>query len=227
MLGKKAPPPPPPSSRKPQIRPKPPGLSANRHNSPQQSPSPVPGVSDLRNHLKPVSSTTQNTPRTSLTNIRNSIDEEDEGSGIVEQSQGSVSSLAGMFGQRVRSKAQTHNRTLTGSTFTAPQPPVSPPPQAPARAPPVPPSSMNDRFSHQRTNSSSAPSHQLPPPPPPPPSAGLPKIGAANGSQSVPVREGKWSFHGLSELPPPPSVRATRHIYPSGNSTGSAIVLDI
>ncbi|KAJ1943939.1 hypothetical protein FBU59_002750 [Linderina macrospora] len=217
VSGKRAPPPP-PTSRKPQTKPKPPGLMSNRHSSTSPSPSPssVPSTADLRSTLRPAAATTQNTPRASaIMQPRNSQDDGTD-SGIIAESQGSVSSLAGIFGKSVRSKGANHSRSLTETMFNRTE---SPP--APAR-PPVPPSAaFGDRFSHQRTGSGSAPPH--PPPPPPPQSAGA----GANGTASVPVREGKWSFHSMSDLPQPPQMSISRHKYPSGNATGSAIALDI
>ncbi|ORX67834.1 hypothetical protein DL89DRAFT_37042 [Linderina pennispora] len=94
-------------------------------------------------------------------------------------------------------------------------------PPAPARPPAPPNAAYGDRFSHQRTSSGSAPSHPPPPPPPPPANAG------SNGTAGVPVREGKWSFHAISDLPQPPQMPISRHKYPSGNPTGSAVALDI
>ncbi|KAJ2095931.1 verprolin [Coemansia sp. S100] len=220
VAGKKAPPPP-PSSRKPQIKPKPMGLGTNRMTSQQQSPG-LGSMSDLRGSLRTVGTGSPGSPIASPSSARNSVDDVSQGGGIVEESQGSVSSLAGMFGQSVRGKAPGHNRTLTGSTFTTP----APTPQMPAKAPPLPPNTANSLYGHRRASSNSAPNH-LPPPPPPPQTLGKAiGIGAAI-VPDVPLREGRWTFHSLSELPPPPPTRISRHLYPSGNSSGSAIALDI
>ncbi|KAJ2412087.1 hypothetical protein GGI10_003895 [Coemansia sp. RSA 2530] len=213
VAGKKAPPPP-PSSRKPQIRPKPVGLGTNRLASQQQSPG-LGSMSDLRGSLRAVGS---GSPSASPSSARNSVDDVSNGGGIVEESQGSVSSLAGMFGQSVRGKVAGHNRTLTGSTFTTPAP------QVPAKAPPPPPSAASSVYGHRRASSNTAPNHLLPPPPPPPQSSG--KTSAAMASD-VPLHEGRWTFHSMSELPPPPQTKISRHVYPSGNASGSAIALDI
>ncbi|KAJ1723436.1 hypothetical protein LPJ53_002246 [Coemansia erecta] len=207
----KKPPPPPPSSRKPQIRPKPPGLAASRLTPHSTSPSPaMSSTPDLRGTLRRAASPV---------NARSSTDNNDgseAAGGIIEESQGSVSSLAGMFGQRVRGKTPGHARTLTGNTFSAP--PAAPAltsPAIPAKAPPPP----------------SAPSSTLPPPPPPV----LPHRPSANGngngvssdiSSGVPVREGKWTFHALADLPPPPPANLTRRVYPSGRASGSSVALD-
>ncbi|KAJ2490792.1 hypothetical protein IWW37_002895 [Coemansia sp. RSA 2050] len=215
VAGKKAPPPP-PSSRKPQIKPKPIGLGTNRLASQQQSPG-LGSMSDLRGSLRTVGS---GSPSASPSLARHSVDDVSNDGGIVEESQGSVSSLAGMFGQSVRGKVAGHNRTLTGSTFTAP---VS---RVPAKAPPLPPSAaVNSVHSHRRASSSTAPNHLLPPPPPPPPQS----IGKTSSAiaPNVPLHEGRWTFHSMSELPPPPQTRISRHVYPSGNTSGSAIALDI
>ncbi|KAJ2368590.1 hypothetical protein H4R23_001176 [Coemansia sp. Cherry 401B] len=96
----------------------------------------------------------------------------------------------------------------------------SEPPRAPAKAPPLPVGTLSSR----RT-SATAPSQ--PPPPPPAPAALPSRPAAANGSSNAPVREGKWPFHDQSKLPPPPSRTISRHVYPSGNYTGSSINLDI
>ncbi|KAJ2584830.1 hypothetical protein GGH95_000150 [Coemansia sp. RSA 1836] len=214
VAGKKAPPPP-PSSRKPQIKPKPMGLGTNRMTPQQQSPG-LGSMSDLRGSLRAVGTGSQGSPATSPSSARNSVDDVSQAGGIVEESQGSVSSLAGMFGQSVRGKAHGHNRALTGNTFAAP----APVPQMPAKAPPHLPSAANNAFGHRRANSSSAPSH----PPPPPPSQAVGKTVAPE----VPLHEGRWTFHSISELPPPPpAARIPRHVYPSGNNSGSAIALDI
>ncbi|KAJ2742870.1 hypothetical protein GGI20_004173 [Coemansia sp. BCRC 34301] len=214
IAGKKAPPPP-PSSRKPQIKPKPAGLGTNRMASQQQSPG-LGSMSDLRGSLRTVGAGSQGSPIASPNSARTSMEGVAQAGGIVEESQGSVSSLAGMFGQSIRGKVQGHNRTLTGSTFTAP----TPAPQIPAKAPPHLPNAASDAFGHRRANSGSAPNH---PPPPPPPQA----VGKAIAPE-VPLREGRWTFHSISELPPPPpTARITRHVYPSGNSSGSAIALDV
>ncbi|KAJ2868035.1 hypothetical protein GGH94_000455 [Coemansia aciculifera] len=219
VAGKKAPPPP-PSSRKPQIKPKPMGLGTNRMTPQQQSPG-LGSMSDLRGSLRTVGTGSQGSPIASPSSARNSVDDVSQGGGIVEESQGSVSSLAGMFGQSVRGKAPGHNRTLTGSTFTTPAPTH----QMPAKAPLLPPSTANNVYGHRRASSNSAPNH-LPPPPPPPPQTLGKAIGAAT-VPDVPLREGRWTFHSMSELPPPPTTRISRHVYPSGNSSGSAIALDI
>ncbi|KAJ2909501.1 hypothetical protein GGI21_001817 [Coemansia aciculifera] len=216
--GKKAPPPP-PSSRKPQIKPKPTGLGTNRMASQQQSPG-LGSMSDLRGSLRAVGTGLQGSPIASPSSARNSMDDISQAGGIVEESQGSVSSLAGMFGQSVRGKVHGHNRTLTDNTFTVPAP-VSH--MSSAKAPPHLPSAANNALGHRRTNSSSAPNH--PPPPPPPPQS---QATSRTAAPEVPLREGRWTFHSISELPPPPPpARIARHVYPSGNSTGSAIALDL
>ncbi|KAJ1937926.1 hypothetical protein EC988_007741, partial [Linderina pennispora] len=142
--GKRAPPPP-PTSRKPQIKPKPPGLTSNRHStSPSPSPSSVPSTADMRSHLRPAAATTQNTPRPSAAmQPRNSQDDGND-SGIIAESQGSVSSLAGIFGKSVRAKGTNHSRSLTETMFNRTE---SPP--APARPPAPPNAAYGDRFSHQ------------------------------------------------------------------------------
>ncbi|KAJ2719352.1 hypothetical protein GGI07_005264 [Coemansia sp. Benny D115] len=198
---KKAPPPP-PTTRKPVIARKPPNLGAGRLASQSPTASPAMGSApDLRSTLRAAPSPV---------NARSSADGGEGAGGVVEESQGSVSSLAGMFGQRVRGSAPGHTRTLTGSTFTAPAAPATPPP------PPPPPQNANGASGHRRTGSSLAPSHTLPLPPPPPSAAG-----------GVPVREGRWTFHALAELPPPPpGAAAARHVYPSGRSSGSTVALD-
>ncbi|KAJ2815300.1 hypothetical protein GGI24_006099 [Coemansia furcata] len=173
-------------------------------------------MSDLRGSLRTVGT---GSPIASPSSARNSVDDVSQGGGIVEESQGSVSSLAGMFGQSVRGKPSGHNRTLTGNTFTAP----APAPQIPVKAPPLPPSAANNVYGHRRANSNSAPNHL----PPPPPSQTPGKAIDAAAIPDVPLREGRWTFHAMSELPPPPPTRISRHVYPSGNSSGSAIALDI
>lgn len=207
---KKAPPPPPPSSKKPQIKPKPAGLGKGRMSSPTQlSPSPAAGsMPNLRGGLRHVNevSRTQSPATPSQENDRPNSSLYD-GSEVIEESQGSVSSLAGRFGASVRNKA---------------------PPRPPAAT------SSNLFGGHQRTSSGSAPSQPPPPPPPIPPS--VPQRSSANngvreGGGNVPVREGKWTFHSLPELPPPPSSMRSgstgKPKYPSGNSTGSSIALNI
>ncbi|KAJ1827581.1 hypothetical protein LPJ56_001592 [Coemansia sp. RSA 2599] len=211
-LSAKKPPPPPPSSRKPQIRPKPQGLGASRLASQSTSASPaMNSTPDLRGTLRPAAAS-------SPVNARPSAEENNGSSSIIAESQGSVSSLAGMFGQRVKVGAG-HNRTLTGNTFNAPQ-------QQQQQPPPPPPttSSMHGgSFAHQRTGSTQAPGH-------PPPS--LPRrtsgAGGTDASSGVPVREGKWTFHALADLPPPPpQPNMGRHVYPSGRPTGSTVALDL
>ncbi|KAJ1998297.1 hypothetical protein GGI04_005064 [Coemansia thaxteri] len=230
IAGKKAPPPP-PSSRKPQIKPKPVGLGSGRVASLQQSPG-LGNVSDLRSGLRTVGASSQDLPGGLTGSARNSVDDVNQAGGIVEESQGSVSSLAGMFGQSVRGKTPGHGRTLTGSTFLAPAPAPAPAqtPAAhvPAKAPPLPPGTTGSVFGHRRTSSSSAPSHPPPPPPPPPPTSHtVGRAAGAAGVAGVPLCEGRWTFHLLSELPPPPAVRIPRHVYPSGNSSGSSVALDM
>ncbi|KAJ2377780.1 hypothetical protein IW150_001186 [Coemansia sp. RSA 2607] len=212
----KKPPPPPPSSRKPQIRPKPPGLAASRLTPHSTSPSPaMNSTPDLRGTLRRAASPV---------NARSSTDNDDgseTAGGIIQESQGSVSSLAGMFGQRVRGKTPGHARTLTGNTFSSPSAaPALTSPAVPASTLPPPPS---------------APSSTLPPPPPPvlPHRTSGNGIGNGNGNginvdmaSGVPVREGKWTFHALADLPPPPPANLTRRIYPSGRTSGSSVTLD-
>ncbi|KAJ2796535.1 hypothetical protein H4R20_005504 [Coemansia guatemalensis] len=196
--------------------PQPAGLVAGRMASAHSPPAAGTGGSpNLRGQLRPVSSPAQDPPQTSP---RDSADDRDASGGIIAESQGSVSSLAGMFGQSIKSRNVGHGRTLTGSTFSGP----ASVPKAPARAPPPPPNMTGGgSASHRRTNSAAAPSQPPPPPPPPPPLSSPP---AAKG---IPVREGKWTFHPLSELPPPPPAgKIARHTYPSGNFTGSTINLD-
>ncbi|KAJ2079535.1 verprolin [Coemansia sp. RSA 988] len=208
-------PPRPPLSSKPQIKPKPAGLVAGRMSSAHSPPAAGSGGSpSLRGQIRLVSSPTQDPPRTSS---RTSADDRDDSGGIIAESQGSVSSLAGMFGQSIKNRNVGHGRTLTGGTFTGPAS-MS---RVPARAPPPPPSTTGGGgASHRRTNSAAAPSH-LPPPPPKPPLSSPP------ADKGIPVREGKWTFHSLSDLPPPPPAgKIARHAYPSGNFTGSTINLD-
>ncbi|KAI7828447.1 hypothetical protein BX661DRAFT_182126 [Kickxella alabastrina] len=199
IAAKKAPPPP-PSSRKPQIKPKPAGLGMGR--ATPQSSSPSPGMGG---HFGLAASPV---------NARSSTEDTADAGGIVQESQGSVSSLAGMFGQRTRSKAPGYGRTLADNTFS---------PATPARAPPPPPGAADGVYGHRRTNSTQAPSH-LPPPPPLSQPNGLASADAPSG---VPVREGKWTFHSLSELPPPPVASFSRRVYPSGRSSGSTVALGI
>ncbi|KAI9506129.1 hypothetical protein GGI25_003762 [Coemansia spiralis] len=234
ISGKKAPPPR-PTSRKPQIMPKPANLSNNRVSSLQSSPTPgVGSVSDLRGQLKTVASGLQGSSiHSAPINGRSSTDDDNNGeSGIIQESQGSVSSLAGMFGQSIRSKTPGQNRALSGNTFAG----AAPPPPVSAKAPPLPPqhslanASSNGSFAHRRTGSGIAAPIQ--PPPPPPPSSSLSQYSGSrpNGAgslQDVPVREGKWTFHSLSDIPPPPTMNNTQHIYPSGNRTGNSIGFNI
>ncbi|KAJ2634294.1 verprolin [Coemansia sp. RSA 1286] len=186
---KKAPPPPPSSRKPPRIGPKPPGIGAGRL-TPQGTPA-AGSTPDLRATLRPAPS--------SPVGARPAADE----AGIIQESQGSVSALAGMFGQRAKGAA--HGRAPVAHTFAAPAPGGLP--------------------AHRRTGSSvQAPSHQ----PPPPPSLPRRTSGAAD-APGVPVREGKWTFHALADLPPPPPPPAVtaRHVYPSGRSAGSAVALDL
>ncbi|KAJ2820291.1 hypothetical protein IWW50_005108 [Coemansia erecta] len=203
-------PPVPPASKKPTIKPKPAGLSSSRLSSINSSPNPAMNSSpNLRSQLRPTS-----------VSPRNSAEGQDPYGGIISESQGSVSSLRGMFGKSVRNRPAVQSHAPVESSFAEP-------PRAPAKAPPPLPPSIadNSAYSHRRTSSNS-PGQPLPPPPAP---AALPsRPAAANGSSGVPVREGKWTFHTMSELPPPPpSSTIPQHVYPSRNYTGSTINIDI
>ncbi|KAJ2481106.1 hypothetical protein IWW56_001974 [Coemansia sp. RSA 2131] len=218
-------PPLPPTSKKPTIKPKPAGLGASRLSAMSSSPNPASGSSpnpamssspNMRSQLRPASAA-----QGPSGSPRNSADGQELYGGIISESQGSVSSLRGMFGQSVKNRVAAQSRPLAEST-------LSELPRAPAKAPPPLPPSIADASSnsHRRTSSFSP---SQPPPPLPPVSAVPPSRPAAatNGSSAVPVHEGKWTFHTVSDLPPPPSFTIPRHVYPSRNYTGSTIILDI
>ncbi|KAJ2755026.1 hypothetical protein H4S06_003480, partial [Coemansia sp. BCRC 34490] len=157
VSGKKAPPR--PTSRKPKILPKPAGLSGSRtslHSSPTSSTG---GIGDMRGHLKRTVQSPRDTNQSQYVNGRSSVDEDADESGVVQESQGSVSSLAGMFGQSIRSKTPGQSRPLAGVVAAASVPATPPPPQQPSSA-------LSNGSAHRRTSSGIAAPIQPPPPPP-------------------------------------------------------------
>ncbi|KAJ2498758.1 hypothetical protein GGH96_004042 [Coemansia sp. RSA 1972] len=222
-------PPLPPTSKKPTIKPKPAGLGTSRLSAMSSSPNSAMSSSpNLRTQLRPASAA-----QGPSGSPRNSSDGQEPYGGIISESQGSVSSLRGMFGQSVKNRVAAQSRPLSENTF-------SESPRAPAKAPPPLPPSIADAGSNSHRRTSSFSPSQPPPPLPPvsavppiravPPSRDAPTsrpAAATNGSSAVPVREGKWTFHTVSDLPPPPSSTIPRHVYPSRNYTGSTIILDI
>ncbi|KAJ1890008.1 hypothetical protein LPJ81_006015, partial [Coemansia sp. IMI 209127] len=225
VSGKKAPPL--PTSRKPQIMPKPAGLSGSRA-SLQSSPAPgTSSASDMRGSLRQFAPSPQGTSQSTPINGRSSVDDSGPDSGVVQESQGSVSSLAGMFGQSIRSKAPGQSRPSVSSMTTSAAPAVPPPPP-----PHVSTGALSNGSAHRRTSSGlTAPAH--PPPPPPPsqaPPLSQPAHGRTNGTspiQNVPTREGKWTFHPPPHFTSPPGGKIPSHKYPSGNRTGSTIDFSI
>ncbi|KAJ2553120.1 hypothetical protein EV175_003055, partial [Coemansia sp. RSA 1933] len=210
------------------IMPKPAGLSGSRV-SLQSSPALSNGsASDMRGNLRHFAQGGQGSaPQSTPINGRSSVDDSGPESGVVQESQGSVSSLAGMFGQSVRSKAPGQRRPSVGSVASASAAPAAPPPPPHAST-----GALSNGSAHRRTSSGlAAPAH--PPPPPPPAAAPSPQQqarGTTNGAspmQSVPTREGKWTFHPPPRFAPPPGGKIPQHKYPSGNRTGSAIDFSI
>ncbi|KAJ1770105.1 hypothetical protein LPJ74_003466 [Coemansia sp. RSA 1843] len=205
VSGKKAPPR--PTSRKPQIMPKPAGLGGSRASLHSSPPSGTNSASDMRGNLKRFAPSPQGAVQSTPVNGRSSVDDSGPESGVIQESQGSVSSLAGMFGQSIRSKASGQSRPSIGAIATTTPAPVAPPPPPPSMST----SALSNGSAHRRTSSGIAAPIQPPPPPPP---FSQPARGGANGSsptQNVPTREGKI-----------PS-----HKYPSGNRTGSNIDFSI
>ncbi|KAJ2495168.1 hypothetical protein GGI11_008523 [Coemansia sp. RSA 2049] len=226
VSGKKAPPR--PTSRKPKILPKPAGLSGSRtslHSSPTSSTG---GIGDMRGHLKRTVQSPRDTNQSQYVNGRSSVDEDADESGVVQESQGSVSSLAGMFGQSIRSKTPGQSRPLAGVVAAASvpaTPPLPPPPQQSSSA-------LSNGSAHRRTSSGIAAPIQPPPPLPSfqTPPLSQPSFNRTNGAhppQNAPMREGKWTFHNPSLFPPPPRGEIPQHKYPSGNRSGSSISFDM